>query len=93
MKNICAWCENFVKDDQECFAVPGKAKNDIDISGYEGQFIELLLIVSNKTIPTFIVPQNSEAKKDGNDFICMTCSEKCADSLKIALQNELYKMN
>ena len=92
-KNICAWCEKLIKDDQECFAVPGRAKKDIDIKGYEGQFVELSLIVSNKIIPVFIVPQNSDAKKSGYDFVCMACSEKCADSLKITLQNELYKMN
>jgi len=41
-----------------------------------------------KTIWSIVPPADSDARKDGNDFMFTLCSEKCGDQLKKTLEIE-----
>jgi hypothetical protein len=49
----------------------------------------LYLVGSAKTVLVAISGEDSDAKRDGDDFVYMTCSALCAAALKMAFQGEI----
>lgn len=88
IKNICAWCGKEIPEDSEVFSLGAKVRQGFDIKGQEGRIIPLSLIQADKTIPAIVTTSNSDAKREGNDLLFMTCSQGCAKSLKKTLHKE-----
>ncbi len=91
--NACAWCNKLVSEGVEVFGLGAKAKkgliDKLILKNKEGKFITLNLSVSKKTVTTLVANSDSQAKRDGKDFMFLTCSHTCAELLKDALQKEV----
>jgi len=87
--NTCAWCKKNIPEDTEVFGISAKVKKDIDIKGKEGEIISLHFATKNKDVQAVVVTKDSPAKKEGYDLVFMACSQKCAKSLKSALNAEI----
>ena len=59
------------------------------MSEYEGGIMPIEIISIDKVVFTIVPPADSPAREDGNDFLCMTCSLSCANSLKNALEEDI----
>ncbi len=91
--NACAWCNKIVSQGVEVFGLGAKAKkgliDKLILKNKEGKFTTLHLFMSNKTVTTLVANSDSQAKRDGKDFMFMTCSHTCAELLKDTLQKEI----
>ena len=85
----CAWCNNHISEDVEVFGIGGRFGPGMDLSEYEGGVMPVEIITCDRTIFTFVPTADSPAREDGNDFLCMTCSLSCANSLKEALDRDI----
>ncbi len=86
---VCAWCGNAIPEGDEVFGAGAKIREGIDLvqgSGREGFLMEVT--IAGRRVPTIVTGKNSEARKQGNDLMFMTCSIKCAEELKAALERE-----
>lgn len=88
LENTCAWCKKEIPEDTEVFGFGAKAKKGVNLNGKEGNIIPLLLINAHREVSAIVVTKDSQAKKEGYDFMFMACSQKCAKSLKTALNAE-----
>ena len=86
--NICTWCNQVIKEDDEVFGFGAKASHGIELSDKEGEFVSLNLALQDKTVFALVPSSTSTAKTGGYDLILITCSEDCAQSLKDALELE-----
>ncbi len=84
----CAWCANKIRDDVPVYGFGIKFKPDVNLSEYEGNAIELPILVAQKNIPMVITAEGAEAKNDGNDALFMTCSAECGNKLRNILLQE-----
>ena len=89
LMNTCAWCGIQIPEDVEVFGLGARARAGTDLRDVEGTFIPMPLTLISKTVHACVVTSDSEAKKEGYDFAFLACSERCAESLKAALQREL----
>ncbi|RLC73164.1 MAG: hypothetical protein DRJ03_31150 [Chloroflexi bacterium] len=87
--NTCAWCNKEIPEDVEVFGFGAKSQPGVDFSEQEGTIIQLPLALAGRTVSAIVVTSDSEAKRDGYDFAFLACSQKCAQSLKEALQREI----
>ncbi|MEW6419325.1 MAG: hypothetical protein AB1480_14635 [Nitrospirota bacterium] len=87
-KNTCAWCGKTIPENSEVFGLGAKIRHGFDIKDKEGKIIQLSLVLTNKTVPAIVTTSDSEAKREGYDLMFMTCSQRCAKSLKKTLQKE-----
>ncbi len=87
-KNVCAWCDGMIPENSEVYGLGVKIKKESQLRGKEGQVISWPLMKLNRSVPAMVTSANSQAKRDGNDLMFMTCSKKCKDALKHALKNE-----
>lgn len=86
--HICAWCNQDIQEDDEVFGFGAKASHDIDLSDKEGEFVSFNLALQDKTVFALVPASSSSPKSEGFDFMFLTCSEDCAQSLKDALELE-----
>jgi hypothetical protein len=86
--HICAWCTQEIPEDGGVFGFGANASPGIDLSGKEGEFVSLDLSLQEKTLFALVPSSSSAAKFEGFDFVFITCSEDCAQSLKEALELE-----
>ena len=84
----CAWCRNQISDDIEIFAFGAKIQPGADLSDYEGEAIQLMIVSEDRFVPMMVTSEGSEAKIDGNDVMFLVCSEKCGIKMKTALERE-----
>lgn len=87
--NTCAWCKKNIPEDVEVFGISAKVRKGVDIKGKEGKIIPLHLATKKKDVQAVVVTKNSPAKKEGYDLVFLSCSQKCAKSLKTALSAEV----
>jgi hypothetical protein len=85
----CGWCGQTIPEDREVFGSGSKVRPDIDLSAQQGQIIEIVLTQSVKQVLAAVATESSEAKKQGNDLMFMTCSEQCGKDLKAAMEQEI----
>jgi len=74
----CAWCGKHIPDDTPVFAFGAKSRPGVDLSEYEGRAIEITIVARRKSVPMMVTSADSEAKREGKDFMFMVCSEECA---------------
>ncbi len=84
----CSWCGLKIRENEPIYALGCKKRPEINISKYEGEVMPVELSTADKTICAIVPPVESEARKQGNDFIFTLCSEKCGDQLKEILELE-----
>jgi hypothetical protein len=84
----CAWCGIGIDEEAEVYGLGAVFCQDVDLSEYESQIIELKILTENKIVPMIIAAKGSEAKEAGNDAMFMTCSEKCANEMRETLLEE-----
>ena len=85
----CAWCRKRVSKGKPVYGLGAKARKNVDLSEYEGSAIEITIVTQDKLVPMIVAGADSEAKRDGKDFLFMACSMKCAREMKEALQDEI----
>lgn len=73
----------------EVFGGGGKARSDFDLTPHAGHVLPIYLIGPNKTVLVAVSALDSDAKREGHDFMYMTCSEACARNLKAAFEGEI----
>ena len=87
--HTCAWCGKEIPEDSEIFSVPGRARVGIDLRSHEGSTIPISLRWPGKTVYALVVGHDSQAKREGYDFVFVACSAGCAESLREALKKEI----
>jgi hypothetical protein len=93
LMNICAWCTLPIPPGGDQFGFGAQASRGIDLNDKEGQFVSILLLLSNKTTIALVLPEGSPAKESGYDLFFITCSQDCAEQLKEAVELELDVYN
>jgi hypothetical protein len=88
-QTTCGWCGRHIPPNTEVFGGSGKARPDFDLTAHAGQVLPVYLIGLDKTVLVAVAGLDSEARRDGYDFVYMTCSEACARSLKTAFEGEI----
>jgi len=91
----CTWCRKRLQEDDPCWGMGAKARAGVELIPDEGPFLHVpLLTVPGKTVPCAVVPDDSDAKRQGWDLVFMTCSQECGEALRDTLQKEgtLYEV-
>lgn len=86
--NTCAWCLRHIADNEEHYGFGTRVNQSINIEDKEGQFITLELALQDRLLPALVPSRTSQARRDGFDLIFITCSAKCAQEIKAALELE-----
>ena len=84
----CCWCDKRIGENQELFALSCKKQPDIDISKYEGDIMPVAVVTIGKTLWAIVPTEESDARKDGKDFMFTLCSEECGFELKEAFATD-----
>ena len=84
----CCWCDKKIGENQELFALGCKKRPGVDISKYEGGVMSVTIVTIGKTIWAIVPSSDSDARKDGKDFMFTLCSKECGFELKEALEQE-----
>lgn len=84
----CAWCNVEIPPDAEVFGFGAKAREGVDLSDKEGEFVSLELPLAGKTVFALVATAGSQARVQGYDLVFLACSQECAESLKDALEFE-----
>jgi hypothetical protein len=85
----CGWCSRKIPPDVEVFGGTGKARPGIDLTAHVGRVLAIHLVSANKTVVIAVAGLDSEARREGYDFVYMTCSEGCARDLKTAFERDI----
>ncbi|HKI37398.1 MAG TPA: hypothetical protein VKA46_36425 [Gemmataceae bacterium] len=85
----CGWCGKTIPPDTEVFGGGGKVRPGVDLSSKAGQVMPLYLAGPDKTVLVAVTGADSEARRDGHDFVYMTCSAACGERLRAAFQGEI----
>jgi len=81
----CGWCREYIPDDTPVLSQMLKAPEGVDLSDSEGEFLLLPVGGDERPVAAYVVPSDSDAKKDGYDYAIILCSEKCGKELREAL--------
>lgn len=84
----CAWCEETIPDGVPVFAIGGKLRPGTDLSEYEGAGVRMTLTTEDRSVVAIVPPPDSDAARDGLDFLFMVCSEDCATELTDTMETE-----
>ncbi|MCK4486467.1 MAG: hypothetical protein KAU38_06885 [Desulfobacterales bacterium] len=84
----CSWCGLKIRSEGPIYAIGCKKRPEVDISKYESKVMPVMISTLGKTIWSIVPPADSDARKDGNDFMFTLCSEECGDQLKETLEIE-----
>ncbi len=85
----CAWCGKVISEDTPVFGFGAKKRPQIDITEFKGLAIKMHLTKQNKDITAFVTTSDSQAKKDGYDFMFLVCSKECAREMKSVMDEEI----
>ncbi|HEY7157054.1 MAG TPA: hypothetical protein VH575_24000, partial [Gemmataceae bacterium] len=82
-------CGKVIGADQEVFSASAKVLPGIDLSGKEGQVIELSLLRAGRIVLAAVAGRDSQARREGKELLFMCCSARCALDMTAALQGEI----
>ncbi len=85
----CGWCGCRIPPDTEVFGGGGKARAEVDLTARADQAMPVYLAGPDKTVLVAVAGLDSDARRDGYDFVYMTCSEVCARSLRVASERQI----
>jgi hypothetical protein len=87
---VCAWCKRQIPPDAPVYAIKAKARAGVELLP-GGSFLRLHLDTAPGEIITgVVVPDDSDAKREGWDLVFPACSEECGGELLDALQKAPY---
>jgi hypothetical protein len=92
-QSTCGWCGRAIAPNAERLGFGARARPGIDLSGKAGQVMPLYLAGCDKTVLVAVAGLESEAKREGNDLVFMTCSVACGKLLQAAMQREIERGN
>jgi hypothetical protein len=81
----CAWCSEEFEDETPALSLFLKASSKADIEPLKGTFTTFPVGEDQRDIAAYVVPDDTQAKKQGKDIAILLCSEKCAEELHQAL--------
>ena len=84
----CCWCGKRIGKNQEVLALGCKKRPGIDISKYEGATMPVTIATIGETIWAIVPIAESDARRDGKDFMFILCSDECGIELKETLGEE-----
>ena len=84
----CAWCGMEIDEEAEVYGFGASLRQDVDLSEYEGQVIELKIITRERTCPMMVAARGSDAKENGHDVMFMTCSNECGREMREVMLEE-----
>lgn len=88
-EGACAWCGKDVPEECEVFAVGAKLRGGIEFTNDQsGTGFFMPVSIAGKMVPAVVTGSGSDAQKQGNELMFMTCSEVCAQALREALLAE-----
>jgi hypothetical protein len=85
----CCWCGKDIPEDTPVFGMGGRKRGGADLSGFEGAGVRISLVTQDRAVNAIVPAADSQARRDGRDFMFMVCSEQCAAELKSVLQEEI----
>jgi hypothetical protein len=88
-QSTCGWCGREISPDTEVFGGGGKARPGLDLTAHAGHVLPVHLVRLNKTVLIAVTGLDSQARREGQDFVYMTCSKACDQSLKTAFEDEI----
>jgi hypothetical protein len=88
-QTTCGWCGRRIPPDTEVFGGGGKARPGLDLTAQAGQVLPVYLVDRDKTVLVAVTGLDSAARREGHDFVYMTCSAACARDLKTAFESEI----
>jgi hypothetical protein len=88
-QTTCGWCGRKIPPDTEVFGGGGKARPGIDLTAHAGHVLPVYFVGSDKIVLVAVTGLDSDARRDGQDFVYMTCSAACAQTLKAAFESEI----
>jgi hypothetical protein len=88
-QTTCGWCGRKIPPDVEVFGGGIKARPGIDVSAHAGHVLPMRLDTSDKIVLVAVTALDSDARRAGYDFMYMTCTEACAQSMKGAFEREI----
>jgi hypothetical protein len=88
-RSTCGWCGRRIPPDTEVFGGGGKVRPGVDLAPHAGQVLPLYLAGPEKTVLVAVAGPDSDARREGHDFVYMTCSRSCGERLRAAFQGEI----
>jgi hypothetical protein len=92
-ESTCGWCGKHIPANTEVFGGGGKARPGLDLSEQAGQIMAVHMTTLNRTVLVAVAGLDSEARREGYDFVYMTCSAECGEQLRAAFQVEIERGN
>ncbi|MDH3974609.1 MAG: hypothetical protein OEV42_10065 [Deltaproteobacteria bacterium] len=86
--STCGWCDKKIGHDERVFGLGARKQPGVDLSKYEGGIIPVTITSIGKTVWAIVPTPESDARKEGKDFLFTACSDECAGKLKDALEEE-----
>jgi hypothetical protein len=90
-RSTCGWCGKTIPPDTEVFGGGGKVRPGVDVTPQAGQVMALYLAGPDKTVLVAVTALDSDARREGYDFVYMTCSADCGNRLRAAFQGEIER--
>ncbi|MGO9466623.1 MAG: hypothetical protein ACLQIB_18340 [Isosphaeraceae bacterium] len=88
-QTTCGWCGRSIAADTAVFGGGARARPGIDLEAVAGQVLPVYLVGAGKTVLVAVTGLDSDARRDGNDFVYMICSEACGRDLKAAFESDI----
>ena len=88
-QSTCGWCGKHIPENTPVYGGGGKVRPGVDLSPHAGHVLPLRLVGAAKTVLVAVPGADSDARRDGHDFVYMTCSVDCATALKAAFQGDI----
>jgi hypothetical protein len=88
-EGTCAWCGKDVPDECELFGVGAKLRGGMEFTSNPSESGFFMPVsIAGKMVPAVVTGADSDARREGNELMFMTCSEACAQALREALLAE-----
>jgi hypothetical protein len=88
-EKTCGWCGKTILANTPVFGGGGKARPGVDLSDKAGKVMPIDLIRARKTVLIAVTAPDSDARRDGHDFVYLTCSADCALRMRAAFQDDI----
>ncbi|MBI3946992.1 MAG: hypothetical protein HY321_13795 [Armatimonadetes bacterium] len=87
--NECCWCGKRPRPNREHFALSGVARDEVDLSPYEGAGIRIPLETQTRRVDAIVPTATAPARREGYNVIFVLCSRACGAALRDALRKEI----
>src|SRR5262245_20005263 len=88
-QTTCGWCGRKIPPDTEVFGGGGMARPGVDFTTHAGHGLPVRRAVADKIVLVAVPGLDSEARREGHDFVYLTCSPACAGNLKAAFEDDI----